>query len=272
MNKLERTLQAKQHIEDVTKRFSKEINFSKENTLVYGGPDLKPEYSKGSDNGGKVLFTLEPYDTVTTLMKHCEESAKSGNGSSRICVLNFASYKNPGGGYASGSFAQEEALCSESTLFPTLTQFEHTYYDWNREHLNHALYTNRALYSPSIVFERKSEKENKVVKVDVLTCAAPNYYGAGRQGVSYKENTKALSSRIKFMYDVAEDNCVDTLILGAWGCGVFRQDACIVAELLIREAAGRSFNQVIFTVPNNNRNDNYYCFNQVLSAYNNNLK
>ena len=32
MNKLERTLLAKQHIEDVTKRFSKEISFSKENT------------------------------------------------------------------------------------------------------------------------------------------------------------------------------------------------------------------------------------------------
>lgn len=40
MNKLERTLLAKQHIEDVTKRFNKEISFSKENTLVYGGPDL----------------------------------------------------------------------------------------------------------------------------------------------------------------------------------------------------------------------------------------
>lgn len=268
MNKLERTLLAKQHIEDVTKRFSKEISFSKENTLIYGGPDLKPEYSKDNDSGDEVLFSLEPYDTVTTLMKHCKESAKSGK---RVCVLNFASYKNPGGGYASGAFAQEEALCTESTLFPVLAQFEHIYYDWNRKHLNHALYTNRALYSPSIVFERKSEKENKSVKIDVLTCAAPNYYGAGRQGISYEENTKALASRIKFMYDVAEDNCVNTLILGAWGCGVFRQDACTVAELLIREAIGRSFSQVIFAVPNNNRNDNYYYFNQVLKEYNSNL-
>ena len=222
MNKLERTLLAKQHIEDVTKRFSKEISFSKENTLVYGGPDLKPEYTKDNDNGDEVLFSLEPYDTVTTLMKHCEESAKSGKRGNRVCVLNFASYKNPGGGYASGAFAQEEALCAESTLFPVLAQFEHIYYDWNRKHLNHALYTNRALYSPFIVFERKSEEENKSVKIDVLTCAAPNYYGAGRQGISYEENTKALASRIKFMYDVAEDNSVDTLILGAWGCGVFR--------------------------------------------------
>lgn len=271
MNKLERTLLAKQHIEDVTKRFNKEIRFSKENTLVYGGPDLKPEYTKDNDSGDEVLFSLEPYDTVTTLMKHCEESAKSGKRGNRVCVLNFASYKNPGGGYASGAFAQEEALCAESALFPVLAQFEHIYYDWNRKHLNHALYTNRALYSPSIVFERKSEEENKLVKIDVLTCAAPNYYGAGRQGISYEENTKALASRIKFMYDVAEDNCVNTLILGAWGCGVFRQDACTVAELLIREAIGRSFSRVIFAVPNNNRNDNYYYFSQVLKEYNSNL-
>ena len=94
---------------------------------------------------------------------------------------------------------------------------------------------------------------------------------AGRQGISYEENTKALASRIKFMYDVAEDNCVNTLILGAWGCGVFRQDACTVAELLIREAIGRSFSRVIFAVPNNNRNDNYYYFSQVLKEYNSNL-
>lgn len=271
MNKLERTLLAKQHIEDVTKRFSKEISFSKENTLVYGGPDLKPEYQKDNDSGNEVLFSLEPYDTVTTLMKHCEESSKSGKRGNRVCVLNFASYKNPGGGYASGAFAQEEALCAESTLFPVLAQFEHIYYDWNRKHLNHALYTNRALYSPSIVFERKSEKENKSVKIDVLTCAAPNYYGAGRQGISYEENTKALASRIKFMYDVAEDNCVNTLILGAWGCGVFRQDAYIVAELLINEAVGRSFNKVIFAVPKSNPNNNYYYFSQVLKEYNSNL-
>ena len=162
-------------------------------------------------------------------------------------------------------------MCSESTLFPVLAQFVHTYYDWNRKHLNHALYTNRALYSPSIVFERKSEEENKSVKIDVLTCAAPNYYGAGRQSISYEENTKALASRIKFMYDVVEDNCVNTLILGAWGCGVFRQDACTVAELLIREAIGRSIRQVIFAVPNNNRNNNYYYFSQVLKACNSNL-
>ena len=271
MNKLERTLLAKQHIEDVTKRFNKEISFSKENTLIYGGPDLKPEYPKDNDSGDEVLFSLEPYDTVTTLMKHCEESAKSDKRGNRVCILNFASYKNPGGGYASGSFAQEEALCSESTLFPVLAQFGHIYYDWNRKHLNHALYTNRALYSPSIVFERKSEEENKSVKADVITCAAPNYYGADRQGISYEENTKALTSRIKFMYDVAEDNCVNVLILGAWGCGVFRQDACTVAELLIREAVGRSFNQVIFVVPNNNRNNNYYYLNQVLETYNSNL-
>ena len=159
MNKLERTLLAKQHIEDVTKRFSKEISFSKENTLVYGGPDLKPEYTKDNDNGDEVLFSLEPYDRVS---KH-----------------KNATNKNPKKKNTNGSFVQEEALCAESTLFPVLAQFERTYYDWNRKHLNHALYTNRALYSPFIVFERKSEEENKSVKIDVFFCAAPNYYGAG---------------------------------------------------------------------------------------------
>lgn len=260
MSKQERAALAKKHVEELEKSAAWDIHMSQVYTLFYGGPNGNPVNTLKKCNT-EMKIKLEGCDTVTALLNVSKENP------GKVAILNFASYKNPGGGYLKGSFAQEEALCSESTLYPVLAKFEHTYYDWNREHLNHALYTNRALYSPEIIFKR----DNEEVVTNVITCAAPNYYCAGRQGISYEENIKALTSRVKFMYDVAEDNSIDTLILGAWGCGVFRQDAYIVAELLINEAIGRSFNQVIFAVPNNNRNNNYYYFSQVLAAYNSNL-
>ena len=62
----------------------------------------------------------------------------------KIAVLNFASYKNPGGGYLNGAMAQEEALCGVSDLYPIITSFT-DYYAWNKQHLNDNLYTDRAI-------------------------------------------------------------------------------------------------------------------------------
>lgn len=65
-------------------------------------------------------------------------------GEGKTCVLNFASFKNPGGGFLKGTVAQEEYLCQNSTLYNVLSRFT-SYYEKNR------LSTNDALYSPGIV-------------------------------------------------------------------------------------------------------------------------
>ena len=66
----------------------------------------------------------------------------------RVAALNFASAKNAGGGFLSGSQAQEESLARSSGLYATIEP-QHGYYDANRR-CNSTLYTDHAIFSPKI--------------------------------------------------------------------------------------------------------------------------
>lgn len=75
--------------------------------------------------------------------------------------------------------------------------------------------------------------------------------------VSDEENSEVLKDRIRFILDIANDNEVDTLILGAHGSGVFGQNSEEVAEAfmnyLTTTYAG-CFKKVVFAVPKGNGN------------------
>lgn len=108
----------------------------------------------------------------------------SDNG--RTTILNYASYKSPGGFFLEGSPAQEEALCHESNLYPILLAFD-------RQRLNKALYLNRALYSPSV--------NDKQKEADVITCAAPNFRTAHRYQ-SKSENDIEFTLCIRLLWKI----------------------------------------------------------------------
>ena len=149
-----------------------------------------------------------------------------------------------------GGNAQEENLCMESNLFNILS---HTglsgYYEYNKGNRNRDLYTDRAVYTPGVVFLR----EDKEYRFDVLTCAAPNKAVAGRyQHVRTEENHEAMKARISFMRDVAEDQKVDVLIAGAWGCGAFGQPPTMVAGWLKYAFLTSGVKKVVYAVPSKN--------------------
>lgn len=192
--------------------------------------------------------------------------ARTKNPDAKICVLNFASFKEPGGKFTEGSTAQEESLCHKSFLYNVLSDEKFKeYYASHLKMLNRALYQNEAIYSPDIMFERNT---NGTVLCDVLTCAAPNYFaGKTHQNVTKDENTKVLDSRIKFVLDLMAANHVDIPVLGAFGCGVFGQDATEVASIFKKylEQNIYPFKQVIFAIPAiiTRKYDNYNKFKKV---------
>lgn len=226
---------AKAHDKEMRSSYGHEIEECVKSTVVYG-PDAPVVFPLER----QTEFHLTANDTVAEIFNDY-----GGN----CCVLNFASYINPGGGYLSGSRAQEECLCHSSALYPVLERFRYSYYAWNREHMNKGMYCDRALYTPDVPFVNG----DVVTFCDVLTCAAPNY-GVGLRYASFglMENIKALSQRIKFLLSVAAMNRCDTLILGAFGCGAFLNDPAEVARIFAEELQSNfrgCFKNVVFAIP-----------------------
>ena len=111
--------------------------------------------------------------------------------------------------------ALEEALCGVSDLYPIITSFT-DYYAWNKQHLNDNLYTDRAIYTPDVLWDTSTRPS---AKTDVITCAAPNKSAA--RGKAKGMANDAMIERMKFVKKIAEDQQVDVLILGDWGADVF---------------------------------------------------
>lgn len=246
INKKERSIIAKEHTKEMEQNYSKEIVYSIANTNVYTNTAL----TTITDNKPHIVFLNE--DSVSAVLKY-----------PNCCVLNFASYTHPGGMFIEGSRAQEEALCHESFLYNVLRQFP-DYYEYNSTCKNRALYTNRALYSPNVLFK----KGNQQCFADVLTCAAPNYTAAQRwQNVSKEENYKFIKSRIQFIKAICELNGVDTFVAGAFGCGVFGQDPKEVANLFKEIFATTLIKTIVYAVPGSD--NNYQVFKEIFDTNNN---
>ena len=203
--------------------------------------------------------------TIKVVSKTTTEAAReiveNVNGR-KVCALNFASFKHPGGGFIRGALAQEEAICHETDLYSILHYFEPTYYFDNFNNLNRAMYLDGAIYTPNVL---SFDKDEKKIAFDVLTCAAPNWGAARRSGKFTEEDLrKVIHNRIEFMYNILNEQKVDIAVLGAWGCGVFKLKAEMVAKEFESLFGMLNCSAVIFAVPKSRTTDNYYRFMEVL--------
>lgn len=147
-----------------------------------------------------------------------------------VAVLNFASARNPGGGYLNGAQAQEEALCRASALYTCLLQAR-AFYDHHRAHRD-PFYTDRVIHSPGVPVFRDDRGRllPEPYLAGFLTAAAPNA-GVVRRTAPERaaELTAALAVRAERVLETAAAHGYRRLVLGAWGCGVFQNDPAQVA-------------------------------------------
>lgn len=172
----------------------------------------------------------------------------------RIGALNFASAKNPGGGFLNGSQAQEESIARSSALYASLVTCKAEYYDYNRRQ-NTLLYSDRMIYSPECTIFREEDSSLLATpyEVDVLTSPAPNK-GAIKQNKrsEIKQVPDTFERRIRLMLSLFAQRGCNVLVLGAWGCGVFGNEpgdvAALFEKILVEEGFAALFDEVCFAI------------------------
>lgn len=160
----------------------------------------------------------------------------------KVAVLNFASSTSPGGGVVTGASAQEESLCRVSTLYPCLkTQAAWEKFYGPHRAAHNPLHNDDIIYTQGVMVLKDDDYNvlSSPFRVDVITCAAPNLrdipfnrYNRNDGDAVHITPEKLLElhlKRARKILSVAAANGAEVLILGAFGCGAFRNDPTIVA-------------------------------------------
>lgn len=229
----------------------------------------------------------QPAKVIVSPKRTLEAAAPYAYAGKKVCVLNFASATNPGGGVIKGSSAQEEAICRCSTLYPNLKEQR----VWNKFYAPHRrardpLHNDDCIYTPGVVVFKSDTDypqllpEEKWYSVNVLTCAAPNLrerlsneMNAGDGDIAVhisREELQALhEKRMHRVLEVAWAKGNEVVILGAFGCGAFRNPPAVVAQAMktvVQEYRMR-FETIEFAVYCTTQYDtNYRIFQQILGG------
>lgn len=209
------------------------------------GEQILKEYGKTrEDQNKKTAFMTWNSSSVEAILRLTGEGKPAS-------ILNFASAKNPGGGFINGAKAQEESLAASSCLYRTQLAHEE-YYVKNRA-FRSMMYTDHAIFSPDVVFFRDERfcLLEQPVTASVLTLPAVNMGQVLLKGEDTVLAEEVMRRRMKLSLAIFAWQGCEHLILGAYGCGVFRNDPKKIArwwkELLYEDFAG-VFETVIFAV------------------------
>ena len=235
---------------EISKNLTNRSETSKHTTQEVIGPYL----SEFKNN-----IIVEPIDTVSAIQKWSQVG--------KVCALNMASHKRPGGGVENGARAQEECLFRCSNLFDVVSKDFYPLMDFE------CLYTQR-----SIFFKDKDYYPIKPIECDVITIPAIRLVGVvtdkglvkfePENNMYYEQVTK---EKIRLMLSVPKSWGAEYLILGAWGCGVFKNDPEKISQyfkdIIIGEGYGSLYKKIIFAVINDHNSvaNNYEIFNRILN-------
>ena len=154
-------------------------------------------------------------------------------------VLNMASRRNPGGGVVTGAGAQEETLFRRTNLFRSLYQFAPFagMYGIKTSHYQYPLDRNfGGVYTPEAIYFRESEQKgyallDNPVSLSFITVAGMNRPDLTAEGMIADHHVEPIKNKIRTIFRIGLAHGHDSLVLGALGCGAFRNPPRHVARL-----------------------------------------
>lgn len=219
-------------------------------------------YQSEAFNAGEIK--KNPEMKVFVSKKRTFEAAEAYK-SKKVCCLDFANYYSMGGAPWSAG-AQEESMCRISTLYPCLYAQKNDYYE------KHFLEEEKGeiddmgghdlIYIPGVTVFKTDESipqlkdEDTWFNTDVIVSAAPELF----DDYDEEQYRKVMTERIRRILDLAAKEKVEVLILGAFGCGAFKNPPEVVADIFANLIKNYNFETVEFAVFCRNDTKNYDVF------------
>lgn len=166
-------------------------------------------------------------------------------------ALNFASSTEAGGGFLAGSAAQEESLARDTTLYASLRACP-AFYAHHRE--GDRLASDHMIVSPEVaVLKDEGQFLPAPEHLTILTCAAPTLRHLEEAELRHWRPLaeEAVATRARLILTAFRALGLRRIVLGAWGCGAFRNDPRQVADAFGQALEGPhrgAFDEVVFAV------------------------
>ena len=186
-------------------------------------------------------------------------------------VLNMASDKRCGGGVEQGAVAQEEDLFRRSNYYQTLNKHCLPKDTYPLPTSDDESGRSVVIYSPVVCVIKDSQYQNlkdPFYCSVVANAAVRNPRLTQDNQYKYEEDEKTMRVRIEMIYKTGLIFKHDSLVLGAFGCGVFKNPAEKVAMMFkeCNQKYNRKFKKIGFAVLSDKSNTNYEIFNKVLNS------
>lgn len=173
----------------------------------------------------------------------------------KVLVLNMASDKTPGGGVRTGASAQEECLFRRSDYFRHL----HTGLTYSDKSIDlYPLEERIMVINPNVTVIRDSSYNmldpSEFQTLDFIAISGIRNPRLKPDGDMTEEDKELLRDKITQMLQAGLFYGYDVLVLGALGCGAFRNPPDIVAQLfheqikLFKEKYPYAFEEIVFAV------------------------
>ncbi len=231
-------------------------------------------------------FPVEESVEIRVVSDDCLDVARAwAEQGLEVTVLNMASRRNPGGGVTNGAGAQEEYLFRCSDYYRSLYRYVSYAFQYDLDRARHSYPLDRnfgGIYSPSVTVFRGNEAGGYKLLENPFHINLIAVAGMNRPELVYEDGeariaphlVEGIKNKIRTILRIAQDNGQRNLVLGALGCGAFRNPPKHVAELfrlvLCEDEFFHAFQRITFAVKsdhNSNGSANFNAFFRALNGF-----